>query len=214
VSGFIIEVVGYIGSALVILSLLQKSILRLRMIGLVASSTFLIYSVAISAYPIAVVNVVAATIHLYYLRKLLRRKSEVFTILQMRPESRYLAYFLDFYKDDIATRYQPDFVYEPEEDTLAVFLLRDMVPAGLLVGRTHGDASFEILLDYVIPQYRDFKLAGWLYSDESGIFEMTNCRCAWTRVTTPDQEEYFTKVGFKPDRTPGVPDRYSFTLAR
>ena len=208
----IIEIVGYVGSALVILSLMQKSILRLRMIGFVASSVFLIYSIAISAYPIAVVNVVAASIHLYYLRKLLRRKSEVFTLLQMRPESRYLAYFLDFYKDDIGTRYQPDFVYEPGEDTLAVFLLRDMVPAGLLVGKTHGDASFEILLDYVIPQYRDFRLANWLYSEESGVFELTRCRCAWTRVTTPEQEDYFTKVGFKPDRTPLVPERYSFTL--
>ncbi len=95
-NNILIEVIGYTGSALVILSLLQKSILRLRMIGFVASSTFLIYSIAIEAYPIAVVNVVAASIHLYYLRKLLRRKNEVFTILRMRPESRYLAYFLDF----------------------------------------------------------------------------------------------------------------------
>jgi hypothetical protein len=212
VNGILIEVIGYIGSALVILSLLQKSILRLRMIGFVASSTFLIYSVAIEAYPIAVVNVVAAAIHLYYLRKLLRRKNEVFTILRMRPESRYLQYFLDFYADDIARRYQPDFVHEPQEDTLAVFLLRDMVPAGLMIAKVHGDSSFEILLDYVIPQYRDFKLANWLYSEDSGVFEEARCRCAWTRVTTPDQEEYFSKVGFKPDRTPAVPDRFSFTV--
>ena len=211
-NGILIEIIGYIGSALVILSLMQKSILRLRMIGFVASSIFLIYSVAIEAYPIAVVNVVAASIHLYYLRKLLRRKHEVFTILRMRPESRYLAYFLDFYEDDIAQRYQPDFVYEPTDDTLAVFLLRDMVPAGLMIAKAHGDSSFEILLDYVIPQYRDFKLANWLYSKDSGIFDEARCRCAWTRVTTPDQEEYFSKVGFKPDRTPAVPDRYSLTV--
>ena len=56
----LIEVIGYIGSGLVILSLLQKSILRLRTIGLVASLTFLVYSISIEAYPIAVVNVVAA----------------------------------------------------------------------------------------------------------------------------------------------------------
>ena len=208
----LVEVIGYAGSALVILSLLQKSILRLRTIGFVASSTFLIYSVAIAAYPIAVVNVVAAGIHLYYLRKLVRRKNEVFTILRMRPESRYLQHFLDFYKDDIASRYQPDFVYEPRPNTLAVFLLRDMVPAGLVVANVHRDSSFEVLLDYVIQQYRDFKLAKWLYSEESGIFTEANCRCAWTRVTNEDQEEYFTKVGFKPDRTPEVPDRYAITL--
>jgi hypothetical protein len=208
----LVEVVGYLGSALIILSLLQKSILRLRGIGFVASSTFLIYSIAIQAYPIAVVNVVAAGIHLYYLRKLLRRKNEVFTILRMRPESRYLQYFLNFYADDIASRYQPDFTYTPAPNTLAVFLLRDMVPAGLVVAKVHRDSSFEVLLDYVIPQYRDFKLANWLYSAESGIFTEANCRCAWTRITNPDQEEYFTKVGFKPDRTPEVPNRYAITL--
>lgn len=208
----LVEVIGYVGSALVILSLLQKSILRLRAIGLVASTTFLFYSIAIAAYPIAVVNVVAAAIHLYYLRKLVRRKNEVFTILRMRPESRYLEYFLEFYKDDIASRYQPNFVYQPAPNTLAVFLLRDMVPAGLVVAKVHGDSSFEVLLDYVIPQYRDFKLANWLYSEESGIFTEANCRCAWTRIDTPQQEEYFTKVGFKLDRTPEVPNRFALTI--
>ena len=208
----LVEVIGYAGSVLVILSLVQKSILRLRAIGLVASTTFLFYSVAIAAYPIAVVNVVAAAIHLYFLRTLLKRKSEVFTILRMRPESRYLAYFLDFYKDDIARRFHPGYVYEPGPNTLAVFLLRDMVPAGLMIAKVHGDSSFEVMLDYVIPQYRDFKLANWLYSEESGIFTEARCRCAWTRVTTPEQAEYFSKVGFKLDRTPEVPNRYALKI--
>ncbi len=208
----LVEVIGYLGSALVILSLAQKSILRLRTIGFVASSTFLVYSIAIEAYPIALVNVVAASIHLYYLRKLVRLKSEVFRILRLRPDGRYLQYFLDYYRDDIATRYQPDFVYEPAPNVIAVFMLRDMVPAGLLVAKLHGDASFEILLDYVIPQYRDFKLANWLYSQDSGIVGETGSRVAWTRVTTPEQQDYFTKIGFKPDKTALVPERWSYSI--
>lgn len=211
-NSILVEVIGYLGSGLVILSLLQKSILRLRTIGLVASLTFLVYSISIEAYPIAVVNVVAASIHLYYLRKLVRRKAEVFSILRLRPDGRYLQYFLDFYRDDIATRYQPDFVYKPAPDVIAVFMLRDMVPAGLLVARLHGGSSFEILLDYVIPQYRDFKLASWLYSEDSGIIEETRSRLAWTRVTTPDQQNYFTRIGFKPDKTALVPERYSYSI--
>jgi hypothetical protein len=212
-SGFWIEAVGYAGSTLVILSLLQKSILRLRSIGVVASTTFLLYSLAIGAYPIAVVNVVAATIHLYHLRRLVRRKSEVFKLLRISPESRYLDYFLDFYVDDIATTHNAGFSYEPGPKTLAVLLLRDLVPAGLVIANTHGDSSIEILLDYVIPQYRDFELARWLYSGESGFFDETSCNCAWTRVTTPEQEEYYTRVGFRPDRTPNVPERHAFILA-
>jgi hypothetical protein len=212
VNSVLVEVIGYLGSGLVILSLLQKSILRLRTIGLVASLTFLVYSVSIEAYPIAVVNVVAASIHFYYLRKLVRRKHEIFSILRLRPDGRYLQYFLDFYKEDIAGRYQPDFVYEPDPNTIAVLMLRDTVPAGLLVARLHGDSSFEVLLDYVTPQYRDFKLAQWLYSEKSGIAEETNSRLAWARVTTPDQQQYFTRIGFKPDRTPQVPERYSLSI--
>ncbi len=208
----LIEVIGYVGSGLVILSLMQKSILRLRAIGLIASSIFLIYSIAIEAYPIAVVNVVAATIHLYYLRLLVRKPNEVFKIFRMRPESRFLGYFLEFYADDIAKRIQPDFKYVQTPDTLAIFMLRDMVPAGLVIAKVHGDSSFEVLLDYVIPQYRDFKLANWLYSEESGLFAAAKCQCAWTRVTSEEQREYFTKVGFKLDKTPAVPERYSIIL--
>jgi hypothetical protein len=212
VSDTLIEAIGYIGSALIILSLLQKSILRLRTIGAVASVTFLGYSVLIQAYPIAVVNVVAAGIHLYYLRKLVRFKEEVFSVLRVRAESNYLAYFLEFYEDEIADRNQPDFVYEPGPDTFAVFLLRDMVPAGLFVATRHDDHTLEVELDFVIPQYRDFKLAAWLYSEESGMFSQAECRCAWARVTTEQQETYFTRMGFTADPTTDVPERYSFRL--
>jgi hypothetical protein len=178
----------------------------------VASVTFLGYSVLIQAYPIAVVNVLAAGIHLYYLRKLVRFKDEVFSVLRVRADSNYLAYFLEFYKDEIARRHQPDFVYEPGPDTFAVFLLRDMVPAGLFVSKRHADNSLEVQLDFVIPQYRDFKLATWLYSEQSGMFSEADCRCAWARVTTEEQESYFTRMGFTPDPMPDVPERYSFRL--
>jgi hypothetical protein len=208
----LVEVIGYAGSALVILSLLQKSILRLRAVGLVASATFLTYSIAIAAYPIAVVNVVAAGIHLYYLRKLVRRPGEVFTILQVSPSSLYLAHFLDFYRDEISRSNQPGFRYRQEPETLAVFMLRDMVPAGLLVARLHEDHSLEVQLDFVIPQYRDFKLARWLYSPRSGLFATVDCRCAWVRIGGREEREYFTRMGFSPDPSPEIPERFSFHL--
>ena len=95
-SNLVIDVVGYVASALIVLSITQKSILRLRLLGLVGALVFLVYSVAIGAYPIAVVNVIAAGVHGWYLRKLIRRKHEVFRILHVLPESKYLLDFLDF----------------------------------------------------------------------------------------------------------------------
>ncbi len=40
-------------------------------LGLAGSLTFLVYSIAIAAYPIAIVNVIAAAIHGWYLRKVI-----------------------------------------------------------------------------------------------------------------------------------------------
>ena len=84
-SDLLIEVVGYAASALIVISITQKSIFRLRLLGFVGSLVFLAYSIVIAAYPIAVVNVIAASIHAWYLRKLIRRKEEVFRILHVLP---------------------------------------------------------------------------------------------------------------------------------
>jgi len=195
----IIELIGYAGSALVILSLMQKSILKLRVIGLAGSAVFFVYSVLIEAYPIAVVNVIAAAIHIYYLRKLTRYQHEVFEILHVHPDSRYLDYFLNFYADEIKNRFQPEFTYEPAENQFAAFILRDTVPAGLFIGRTCHDHSVEIKLDFVTPQYRDFRIARYLYSPESGMFRDPDCTQAWTEASSKPHVDYLKRIGFRRD---------------
>lgn len=201
-SNFLIEAVGYVASGLIVLSITQRSILRLRLLGLAGSATFLVYSIAIEAYPIAVVNAIAAGIHLWYLRKLVARKDEVFRVLHVLPESRYLLDFLDFYKDDIQGKFQPEFEYEPDPDQLTAFILRDMVPAGLFIGRHVSDGSFEVELDFVIPQYRDFKVAGYVYSADSGLFDEECPPVVWTEASNTDHAAYLRRVGFTqcPDR--------------
>lgn len=204
------EAIGYVGSALIILSLTQKSILRLRVIGLAGSLTFLVYSLLIEAYPIAVVNVLAASIHLWFLRKLVRRKAEVFRVLHVDADSKYLLDFLDHYRDDIVGRFKPDFRYEPLPDQTVAFILRDMVPAGLLIGLPHEDCTVEVKLDYVIPQYRDFKIGSYVYSDASGIFTDRTCRRAWATATNSDYAAYLRRMGFRADGT--AADRYVIDL--
>lgn len=203
-SNLVIEAVGYLASGLIVLSITQRSILRLRLLGLAGSLTFLVYSIAIGAYPIAVVNAIAGAIHLWYLRKLVARKDEVFRVLHVLPESRYLLDFLDFYRDDIQGRFQPEFEYTPDEDQLTAFILRDMVPAGLLIGRTGSDGTFEVELDFVIPQYRDFKVAGYVYSPDSGLFDDECPPVVWTEASNADHASYLRRVGFAP-----CPDRDS-----
>jgi hypothetical protein len=190
------ELVGYVGSALIVISLTRTSLLKFRLFGLAGSMTFLIYSLLIGAYPIAIVNVVIIGIHLWFIRNLLSGAQEFFTILHVRGDSRYLQYFLDFYRSEI-DRYQPEFAYEPTEPQITVFILRDAVPAGLFIGGAHDDGSIEVKLDFAVPAYRDFKAGAFLYSTRSGIFEDSAFDTAWTASGTKEHIAYLERLDFE-----------------
>lgn len=64
------ELLGYAASFLVVMSLLMGDIKRLRYINLVGCVLFVIYGLMISAYPVAVMNAVAAVINVYHLWRL------------------------------------------------------------------------------------------------------------------------------------------------
>ena len=202
------ELIGYAASALVVVSLAMTSILKLRVIGLAASITFLAYSLLIEAYPIAVTNVIVAVIHGWSLFRL-RRKDEIFSVLEVAPSSKYLEYFCRFHEDEIQ-KFIPDWQYRPEEDQLSVFVLRDLVPAGLLIGVPSGDRQLEIRLDFVIPQYRDFRIGRFVYSKTSGIFDEVAADRAVAVAGTPEHARYLERMGYRP--CPGPGGRFAFDL--
>ena len=157
----IYTLIGYVGSILVVSSLAMRSILKLRLIGLAGAITFVAYGYLIDAWPIVWTNVVIVLIHSHFLREI-RRSDEYFKVLEVRSESNYLRYFLDHYAADIESVW-PGFAYRPEPDVLTLFILRDMVPAGLLVVKVLDPETLRLELDYAIPGYRDFKIGRYLY---------------------------------------------------
>jgi hypothetical protein len=196
-SATIYEIIGYAGSALVVLSLMSRSILRLRVVGLCASILFLVYGVLIEAYPIAVTNVVIIGIQVYFVLDLIRTK-EYFTVLGVRPDSAYLRYFCDFHTEEIRAL-NPDWSYQPTETQIAVFLLRDLVPAGLFVAIVEPNGDLVVTLDFVIPQYRDFKVGRFLYSPRSGVFDDPRYHRAWSKPGSVRHSKYLDRMGFRPE---------------
>ena len=163
----------------------------------------------IEAYPIAIVNVVIAAIHVYFLSRLLRHPDEVYSVLNVSPDSAYLDAFLAFYAADIAS-FQPEFRFEPTATRLAAFVLRDMVPAGLVIGRkVDEDGVMEVLLDYAIPQYRDFRVGRYLYSEEADLLARTGCRTLRASATTSEHMRYLERIGF----VPSYDGRYELSLS-
>ena len=191
--------VGYLGSALVVTSLAMRSILKLRLIGLAGAVTFVVYGYLIDAWPIVWTNVVIVLIHLHFLREI-RKTDEYFKVLPVRTVSNYLRHFLDHFAKDIE-RAWPGFEYEPEEDTLTLFILRDLVPAGLFVANVLGEDTLELELDYAIPGYRDFKIGRFLYAGH--VLRDLGYSAIVARTRGDQAADYLSKMGFERESAGG-----------
>lgn len=196
------ELVGYVASGLVAVSLTMSSILRLRVINLLGSAAFTVYGVLIHAYPVAVVNLFIVFINLYYLRKMLGTR-EYFRLLGVEPTSEYVRYFLGFYDQEIR-RFLPHFSYTPSEGQVTLFILRDLVPAGLFVGEPGEGGRLHVRLDFVIPRYRDFKIGRYLFSEQAEFFRVRGIREIVSAPGNPEHAAYLRRVGFTPT-DPGDP---------
>ena len=64
-----VEWLGYLASIIVAISFLMKSITRLRFFNTVGAILFVIYAVAISAFPVALINLFVVCVNIYYLTK-------------------------------------------------------------------------------------------------------------------------------------------------
>lgn len=189
-----LQLLGYAASILIATSLLMRSIVRLRIINLVGAATFAVYGFLIGAYPVGVLNTMTAMINIVQLIRLQRRR-EIFRVLEIRPDAPYLQYFLEFQKSDI-TRFFPNFHYEPNlPNRFAILVLRDLIPAGVLLGRTHGN-RLDVELDYVVPQFRDLKVGRFLFTDSAEFFRELGVREIEAQADTKVHAEYLQRMGF------------------
>ena len=188
-----VELIGYLGSILVAISLMMKSLLRLRIINLFGALFFTLYGMLLRAYPVAFLNGLIVCIDLYYLLQMWRQK-DFFTFLEVSPKSEYLRAFVNFYKDDISAII-PGYTHQPDESLLCFFILRNMVPAGLFITRVQGEQA-HIQLDYVIPNYRDFQVARFIFEDNAAFFAQRDIQRFVSESGSDLHRSYLEKMEF------------------
>lgn len=192
----IYELIGYTASALVVLSLTMRSLLRLRLINLVGAAVFTVYGLLIAAPPVWMVNGAIVLIDLWELRRMFAADPERLEVLEVDSGSAYVRRLLERHADDI-TRYVPGFE-GPRDDHRAYLVLRDgVVAAVVLVGRT-ADGDWVVDLDYALPQYRDHTSGRFVYAKREIWDELG----ADSVVSAPGSEEhrrYLRRVGFEAD---------------
>ena len=69
-----IEILGYMGTALVVASFLGTSMIRLRLLNFVGAAVITLYALLIGAWPMVLLNALLAVINGYHYFLLLRKK--------------------------------------------------------------------------------------------------------------------------------------------
>lgn len=191
---FYYELIGYTGSILVAISLTMKSLVRLRMINLFGALFFVIYGLLIRAFPVAFLNSLILGINIYYLVRMWNQK-DYFKLMEVSYDSPYLKNFVDFYQKEIK-EFVPSYLFKPQQDQLAVFILRNMVPVGVLIVRPR-DGQADIFLDFVIPGYRDFRAGKFLFEESASYFEAQGIKQLISEPGNPRHESYLKRMGFQ-----------------
>lgn len=155
-----VEMIGYLGSILVVVSMLMSSVVKLRVINTIGSGIFAAYALMIHSYPTALMNACLVGINVYNLVRL-NQKDRAYDLTEAATGDGLLGYLLDHYREDILT-YFPGFTGAGEGDrAYVVFCGGD--PAGVLLGTDDGQGTLNVRLDYSTPTYRDCSIGAYLY---------------------------------------------------
>ena len=63
-----VDVLGFAASALIVVSLTMRSIVRLRLVGMLGAAAFIAYGLWLLAWPVVTTNVITLSIHVFRLR--------------------------------------------------------------------------------------------------------------------------------------------------
>lgn len=191
----ILQIVGYTASVIIAISMTMSSFVKFRIINLVGATTFATYGFLIGAIPVGCLNGFIMLVDIYYLHKIFSRK-EVFETLEIRPDNKYLMRFLNFHDKEIQ-KFFPGFEYKPEMNTISFFILRNMAVAGIFLAHRENDNELKVGLDYVIPQYRDFKNGKYIYLRLKDNFINQGFKKVISDAESPKYIKYLKKLGFE-----------------
>jgi hypothetical protein len=186
-----IQVFGYTATILIAISLMMKSIVKLRIINFFGAACFSAYGYIIGAYPVFFLNGAITLIDLYYLAQFFKAE-EYFRILEVQLNSEYLSYFLKYYEKEIQ-KFIPDFNYTPNENYHAMFVLRDTIPAGVVISEYLENDIIYMKLDFAAPGYRDFKMGNYVFAE---IYKKKNIKKIYSDPGNPKHELYLKRMGF------------------
>ena len=184
-----LELFGYLGSVMVVVSMLMNSVVKLRVFNAIGSVISGTYALIMRSYPLALMNICLLTINLYNLMRLLKVKNH-YELIETTADDGFAAYFLGRHEADIRS-YFPDFSAQARGEK-AYITCCNGIPVGALLGRER-DGELMVAIDYTTPAYRDCSVAAFLYP---ALRKKGFAVLRFTGTCSPQHAAYLKKMGF------------------
>jgi len=193
-----LDLIGWCGSALLIVSVMQARLLRFRVLNLFACIVLTGFNAALAIWPMVAMNVALSLINLWHIHKLVttRHDEAAYVVLEVGPDDKYLRHVMRVHGADIL-KFQPDLSWdETAPGNLAFLVQRGDETVGLVLIRDDGYGVARVQLDYVTPRYRDFSPGEFVWRDSFVLRGR-----GFTRVETPANMvgAYYERLGFRRD---------------
>ena len=194
----LLELVGWVGSAVLIVSLLQTRVMRFRVLNTLSCLVLIGYNAVVGVWPMVAMNVVLVGINLWVIARLVRERHDarIYEAVLMAVDQPFLRRLLTRHAKDIAA-FNPDL----PADALAVaehaFVVStgDQVVGVVLSRPGQGPGEQQVVLDYVLPAYRDFTPGEFVFRPDGPFAALGTTRV----VASPgmaSSEKYLRAVGF------------------
>ena len=189
----ILEAIGYVGTALVLVSFLMTSVYKLRVINTIGSLISMIYGLLVPVYPTVVLNGALALINIFFLwRHLSSRSEKIYSATKAEAADPIVRAFLEKYKEEIYEFFPTFDIVSADVNTAYVIMCEDTL-AGVCLGKFKDNREFDVYLDFVTKAFRDFSVGKFFYR-ELEQENITKCRFL---ADIPKSYVYLRKVGYK-----------------
>jgi len=190
-----LDIAGWLGSALLIYSVMQARVLRFRVLNLAACVVLTGFNAALEIWPMVAMNVALMAINAWHIRALVatRHDTESYAVLEVGGQDAYLRHVLQVHQGDIL-KFQPDLAWDGAAQGNAAFIVqRGDETVGVVLLHVE-DSTATVLLDYVTPRYRDFSPGRFVWRSS----DLLAGRGVTEVVTSPSMVgAYYQRLGFE-----------------
>lgn len=193
---------GYLASLLLAIGLIINNDLKFRWLNTGGNIAFITYGILLHAMPVVLTNSLLLSINLFYLYKIYNRK-ELFELIEVNADNILVQRFLSFYNKDIAD-YFPGFSKEQMEGNINFVVLRNLVIANIFSTRLLDDGNAEVIINYTVTKYRDFKVGPFIFEREKQFLQSKGIKkLVYTRVENNQHKQFLASMGFKEEMIAG-----------